>query len=145
MSAVRALEERDEPVWRALWRDYLAFYGTTRPEEVYRATFSRLIDPQINDCQGLIAERGAEAIGLANLIFHRHGWQIEPVCYLQDLYVTAAARGAGAGRALVEAVYATADASGAPSVYWLTQEDNILARRLYDRVGRATPFVKYVR
>ena len=43
------------------------------------------------------------------------------------------------------AVYAEADAAGAADVYWLTQEFNVTARRLYDRIGRATPFVKYVR
>ena len=32
-----------------------------------------------------------------------------------------------------------------PNVYWLTQEFNATARRLYDRVGRATPFIKYRR
>ena len=59
--------------------------------------------------------------------------------------MTPDARGTGAGRALIEAVYAEADAAGTPNVYWLTQEFNVIARRLYDRVGRATPFVKYVR
>ena len=68
-------------------------------------------------------------------IFHRHGWQIEDVCYLQDLYVAPEARGRGAGRPLIEAVYAAADAAGGPNVYWLTEETNATARRLYDRVG----------
>ena len=32
-----------------------------------------------------------------------------------------------------------------PNVYWLTQTSNATARRLYDRVGTATPFIKYRR
>ena len=32
-----------------------------------------------------------------------------------------------------------------PSVYWLTQEFNATARKLYDRVAMLTPFVKYQR
>ena len=51
----------------------------------------------------------------------------------------------GAGRGLIEAVYAAADARGADQVYWLTQADNETARRLYDRVARLTPFIKYQR
>jgi GNAT superfamily N-acetyltransferase len=78
-------------------------------------------------------------------IFHRHGWHLADVCYLQDLYVAPEARGTGAGRALIEAVYAMADANGTPNVYWLTQEFNSKARALYDRIGRVTPFIKYVR
>ena len=55
------------------------------------------------------------------------------------------ARGTGAGRALIEGVYAAADENGSPDVYWLTQDFNEAGRRLYDRVGTLTPFIKYAR
>ena len=142
---VRPLRAVDEPAWRRLWRGYLDFYETELPEAIYASSFARLIDPQVRDYHGLIALEGDLPIGLAHYIFHRHGWQIEDVCYLQDLYVAPEARGTGAGRALIEAVYAAADAAGAPNVYWLTQEFNATARRLYDRVGSVTPFIKYRR
>ena len=48
-------------------------------------------------------------------------------------------------RALIEAVYERADAEGAPAVYWLTQDFNHTARRLYDRVAVLTPFIRYSR
>jgi GNAT superfamily N-acetyltransferase len=143
--AVRPLAAADEAAWRRLWRDYLAFYETELPEAVYAASFARLIDTQVKDYHGLIAVDGGRPMGLAHYIFHRHGWRIEDVTYLQDLYVAPGARGTGAGRALMEAVYAAADAAGRPGVYWLTQDFNATARRLYDRIGVATPFVKYVR
>jgi GNAT superfamily N-acetyltransferase len=54
-------------------------------------------------------------------------------------------RGSGAGRALIEATYALADAEGRPTVYWMTQEFNYRGRMLYDRVGVKTPFIKYQR
>lgn len=143
--AVRALRPDDEAAWRPLWRAYLAFYDTVLPDAVYRASFARLVDPAVTDYAGFLAERDGAALGLVHYILHRHGWHLGPVCYLQDLYVAPAARGTGAGRALMEAVYGAADAAGAASVYWLTQAGNATARRLYDRIGRATDFVKYVR
>jgi GNAT superfamily N-acetyltransferase len=146
MTAVRPLRPEDEADWRRLWRGYLAFYETALPEEVYASSFARLLDPEVRDYHGLIAVGGdGRPIGLAHYILHRHGWRIEDVCYLQDLYVEPGIRGTGAGRRLIEAVYAAADANGTPEVYWLTQEFNATARRLYDRVGTATPFVKYRR
>jgi GNAT superfamily N-acetyltransferase len=145
MIAVRPLARADEAAWQLLWRDYLAFYETELPEAIFRSTFERLIDPAVSDCWGVVAEAEAGPVGLAHYIFHRHGWQVENVTYLQDLFVEAGARGTGAGRALIEAVYAAADAAGASRVYWLTQASNVTARRLYDRVGTATTFVKYVR
>lgn len=145
MTVLRSIDPADEPLWRALWHDYLAFYRTELPDEVYRTSFARLIDPEVADYHGLIALDGGRGLGLVHYIFHRHGWQIEPVCYLQDLYVVPEARGQRLGRALIEAVFRAADEAGARGVYWLTQEDNTTARRLYDRIGRVTPFIKYQR
>ncbi|WP_413718882.1 N-acetyltransferase family protein [Silicimonas sp. MF1-12-2] len=142
---VRPLTRSDEAQWRRLWRDYLAFYETEVPEEVYAAYFERLLGNDPNDYIGLIAEVDGQPVGLTHYLFHRHGWKIENVCYLQDLYADPDVRGKGVGRALIEAVYAAADAAGAPSVYWLTQDFNAEARKLYDRIGQVTPFIKYTR
>jgi GNAT superfamily N-acetyltransferase len=84
-------------------------------------------------------------MGLTHYLFHRHCWKTENVCYLQDLYVAPEARGTGLGRKLIEAVYAAADANGTPAVYWLTQDFNAVGRRLYDRIGKQTPFIRYNR
>ena len=142
---VRPLEARDEAVWRRLWTGYLAFYETEVSEEVYATTFARLLSGADNEYRGLIAEAEGKPIGLVHFLFHRHGWKIENVCYLQDLYADPEVRGTGVGRRLIEAVYAAADDAGCPSVYWMTQEFNTTARTLYDRIGAVTPFVKYQR
>lgn len=142
---VRPLEARDEAEWRRLWTGYLDFYETSVPEEVYQTYFQRLLGDDPQDYHGLVAEQEGRLVGLTHYLFHRHGWKIENVVYLQDLYVDPEVRGAGAGRALIEAVYAAADAAGCPGVYWLTQDFNATARLLYDRIATLTPFIKYQR
>ena len=142
---VRPLTRDDEADWRRLWRAYLEFYETEVPEEVYATFFERLLGDNPQDFRGLIAEVDGKPVGLTHYLFHRHGWKIENVCYLQDLYADSDVRGAGIGRALIEAVYQAADAEGAPSVYWLTQDFNTEARKLYDRIGQVSPFIKYGR
>lgn len=143
-TAIRPLALHHEADWRRLWTAYLAFYETTRPDAVYASTWARLHDPA-EPMHALVAERDGAVIGLVHYIFHRHCWHEVDACYLQDLYVDAAVRGSGAGRALIEAVYAAADEAGSPLVYWLTQEFNYAGRMLYDRVGKRTPFIRYVR
>lgn len=143
--SIRPLTAQDQPEWAALWRAYLAFYETELPQAVYDSTFSRLLGDDDRDFSCLVAERDGRLVGLTHFLFHRHAWKTEDVCYLQDLYADPQVRGTGIGRALIEAVYAEADRRGAPSVYWLTQEFNHAARRLYDRVGHLTPFIKYQR
>ncbi|MBS0124348.1 GNAT family N-acetyltransferase [Thetidibacter halocola] len=142
---VRALRAEDEPQWRELWKAYLAFYETSVPDAVYASTFGRLLGDDTRDFNGLVAEQDGRLVGLTHYLFHRHCWRIEDVCYLQDLYAIPEVRGQGVGRALIEAVYARADAAGAPTVYWLTQTFNTTARQLYDRIGIETPFIKYQR
>ncbi|MBO0902478.1 GNAT family N-acetyltransferase [Jiella sonneratiae] len=142
---VRPIEAGDESEWRRLWTAYLAFYDSVASEDVYRSSFARLIDPGERDCHGLLAVVGGRPAGLVHYLYHRHMWKLEDVCYLQDLYADPELRGKGVGRALIEAVYAAADANGTPTVYWMTQEFNHPARRLYDRIGTKTPFIKYNR
>lgn len=143
-STIRPLAPSDREDWGRLWTAYLAFYGTTRPGTVFARTWARLQDPA-EPVHGLVAQRDGAVIGLCHYIFHRHCWNEADACYLQDLYVDETLRGGGAGRALIKAVYAAADAEGAAPVYWMTQDFNHRARRLYDRVGQKTPFIRYVR
>ena len=142
---IRPLGRQDRAAWGDLWRQYLAFYGTERPETLMDLTFARYTDPAREDMEALMAWDDQTPLGLVHTIAHAHGWQEAPVTYLQDLYTSPAARGRGIGRALIEAVYARADAAGRGTVYWLTQTGNAPARALYDQVAQATDFIKYAR
>ncbi len=142
---IRPLAAADETQWRRLWTDYLAFYESTVPEEVFRTTFERLLSDGEYEPSALIAELDGQPVGLVHYLFHRHCWRVENACYLQDLYADPQVRGTGVGRALIEAVYAAADKAGCPSVYWLTQDFNETARQLYDRIAKKTPFIVYRR
>jgi GNAT superfamily N-acetyltransferase len=142
---VRPLEAADRAAWAALWEGYLAFYGTARPAAQYDLHFARLLDPADDCWHGLVAQGPDGLSGLAHVLIHPHGWQPRPTAYLQDLFVAPQGRRTGLGRALMDAVYALADRLDAQGVYWTTQGDNTDARRLYDRVGTRTPFIKYAR
>ena len=140
---IRPLVIDDEADWRRLWTAYLAFYETVLPEEIYRSTFARLSGGGSGEFCGLVAVLDGRAVGLAHYLFHRSCWTLNDICYLQDLYADPEVRGTGIGRALIEAVYGKAAEAGAPEVYWMTQEFNATARRLYDRIAGKTPFIIY--
>jgi GNAT superfamily N-acetyltransferase len=93
----------------------------------------------------IVAEQDDHLMGLAHLIMHPTTWATGPTCYLEDLYVDRQSRGRNLARRLIEAVYAFADANGAASVYWHTQEYNAPARSLYDTLAHRTSFVVYQR
>ena len=141
---VRALAAADKAAWLPLWAGYLTFYETSVPAEVTETTFARLTGGDAA-MFGLVAEDNGRVIGIAHAVVHSSTWAKAPYVYLNDLFVAPDARGSGAGRALIEAVYKRADEMGAGRVYWLTHETNATARRLYDTLAVNDGFVEYRR
>ena len=142
---VRRLEAGDRAEWLELFRAYIAFYRAAVPDQVVDLTWQRLMGA-LPDMVGLAAvDADGRLVGIAHVVFHPSTWAVTGYAYLEDLFVAPSVRGQGVGRALIEAVYGTADARGASRVYWVTEEDNATARRLYDGVATRAPFVQYRR
>lgn len=142
---VRPVESGDSDAWLQLWQGYLHFYRAEVPDEVTTETFQRLVS-QSDGMIGLVAVGdGGELVGLANLVFHPSTWSIGPYCYLEDLFVSPAARGRSTARDLIAATYEEADRRGATETYWHTQQYNGAARSLYDQVAHPTSFIVYER
>lgn len=136
---------KDERVgWEVLWQGYLRFYESSQAADATNATWLRMHDPA-EPMHGLGAYLDGRLLGIVHYLFHRSFWTVGHYCYLQDLFVSEAARGNGLGRALIEAVYDRARDAGASRVYWLTQESNATARALYDQVADRTGFIQYRR
>jgi GNAT superfamily N-acetyltransferase len=140
---LRPIAPADFDRWLPLWQGYNLFYGRpTFPSEITQMTWSRFFDAY-EPVHAMVAERDGELLGLVHYIFHRSTIFIAPVCYLQDLFTTEAARGQGVGRALIESVYEQAKLAGSPRVYWLTHETNETAMKLYDNVAERSGFIVY--
>ncbi|MFE1600153.1 GNAT family N-acetyltransferase [Methylobacterium sp. ID0610] len=139
---IRPLRPDERAAWEPLWQGYLRFYGATIAPEASDTTWARLHDPA-EPMHALVAELDGAVVGLVHYIYHRSTWTVGPYCYLQDLFTAEAARGRGVGRALIEAVYASAQEAGASRVYWLTQEGNVTARALYDTLADRPGFIQY--
>ena len=139
---IRPIGEDEREAWNPLWADYLAFYKTTLTRDISDLAWTRFHDPD----EPIFALGGyleGELMGIAHYLFHRSTWATHRYCYLEDLFVAEAARDKGLGRALIEAVYARAEAANASRVYWLTQSNNAQARALYDKVADNLGFIQY--
>ena len=139
---IAPLSSADRDEWLPLWQGYLTFYESELTDEVTEATFARLVAG--DGMHGAIArDEDGRAIGFVNWLPHPSTWATSPYCYLEDLFVAPDTRGAGTGRGLIAHVVEWAEEHGCAKVYWLTQESNATARRLYDRVAKDTGFVHY--
>ncbi|GHC76813.1 GNAT family N-acetyltransferase [Limoniibacter endophyticus] len=140
---IRPLEEKDHADWKRLWTNYLIFYKASVSEEVYATTWERLIGEGEFEPNGFLAFIDGRAVGLVHYIYHRSCWSLVNNCYLQDLFADASTRGKGVGSKLIKAVQDEAGKLGIKNVYWMTKEDNAVARSLYDKVATRTGFIEY--
>jgi GNAT superfamily N-acetyltransferase len=143
---VRPVDRSDYAQWLRLWDGYNAFYGrsgeTALAPEITQMTWVRFFDAY-EPVHALVAESRGRLVGLAHYLFHRSTTTIAPVCYLQDLFSDASARGQGVGRALITELYGRARQAGASRVYWQTHETNQTAQTLYDKVAERSGFIVY--
>ncbi|MCU6670765.1 GNAT family N-acetyltransferase [Enterobacteriaceae bacterium H4N4] len=141
MVNVREARAEDYDAWLALWKGYLSFYGTDLEAAVTVATWRRVLSAD----SGLfcrLAESEQGVVGFAICVLHEGTWVTTPLCYLEDLFVADAARGKGAGRALIEAIIEEAREKSWSKVYWVTREGNP-ARALYDQLAVVDDYVRY--
>jgi len=137
---IAPLQPADLSDWLPLAQAYKAFYRTDTSEAEYQRAWERLLAG--DGVQGLGARVQGQMVGITHYLFHTSTWAPR-VCYLQDLYVSETHRGQGTAAALIDAVAQAAQQAGAQRLYWLTQSDNLRARRLYDRVAEYRGFIRY--
>jgi GNAT superfamily N-acetyltransferase len=113
---------------------------TGSAERLATALFSE--PPQVF---GLVAEHAGRTVGYALFHLTYSSFRTNPRMWLEDLYVEPAARGTGAGEALLAAFVRAALERGCHRVDWDVLEWNP-ARGFYERMGAARSdggFLKY--
>lgn len=134
--AWRASHDEAESVARLLvaFRDHL---GRDAPSaNAFLAGVERLLDdPQTEFLLAATGDGDAPA-GVCQLRYRFGVWYAATDCWLEDLFVEQAARGAGLGSALIDLAVERAQARGCRRIELDTDPDGD-ARRLYERHGFA--------
>src|ERR1700759_4464214 len=101
MVTIRRAVARDGARWRELFDGYCRFYERTPSEPLTRHTWARILD-DTSPVHAIVADDPeAGVIGIANYVLHEHTLGLSPACYLGDLFVDPARRGAGVGEQLI--------------------------------------------
>jgi GNAT superfamily N-acetyltransferase len=137
---IARLQAADRDEWQALFRGYLDFYETTFTAARYDQAWEEFLAGTRMHAFG--AKIDGVLVGITHFLVHANTTAAD-VCYLEDLFTAPAARGRGVGAALIQAVVDWARPRGCSRVYWMTQQSNITARRLYDRVAENRGFIRY--
>ncbi|GAB3606959.1 GNAT family N-acetyltransferase [Conyzicola nivalis] len=142
---VRAVAPADADQWRDLYSAYREFYALEPDADVVDRVWAWIGDAG-HETNALVAvdEHGTLA-GLAHYRRFARPSSGTTGLWLDDLFTRPDLRGAGVGRALIDAVARIADAEKLSVVRWITNENNATARRLYDTMATATKWVTYDR
>lgn len=133
---IRPVTAERFPEFEPLAVAYQTFYEIEDIDhERNRRFFSRFIGP--NDDGWLLGAFDGTDVLVGFGCFYRQMSSLSAtnVVLMNDLYVSEAARGQGAGRALIEAGKDLAREWGASHLTWATAPDNHRAQALYDTTG----------
>lgn len=135
----------DVPELMPMLRAYCDFYHVNPTDERLRALASALIADPSEGLQLIARDSPAgkdgaphvrgTPLGFATIYWTWQTLYAARVGVLNDLFVTPASRGSGAGRALIERCRELCRERGAEKLVWETALDNTTAQRLYDGIG----------
>jgi GNAT superfamily N-acetyltransferase len=136
---VRPVAGPDRERWGELYAGYAAFYQVPVPDLDH--LWRRITD--LGELECFVAEADGAVIGLAHVRAFARPLEGDWGGFLDDLFVDPEGRGSGAGEALLEHLRGLALERSWGVVSWITGADNTAARRLYDRLAEAQPWVTY--
>jgi GNAT superfamily N-acetyltransferase len=133
---IRRAEARDIPKLYDLMTQYIVdFYKKPEPNEgELKNLIQHLLDHPDSGLQ-FVAELEGELVGFATLYFTFSTLQVKRAAILNDLFVSAGARGQKAGEQLFEKCLAYIRGNNFAYMTWETAQDNYVAQGLYNKMG----------
>jgi GNAT superfamily N-acetyltransferase len=134
MVAVRVCETSDHPALAGLMAQMQAHYGVPCPPdaEIRAGLANRPAETEL-----LVAEHDGALVGFAAFSAIYPGPGLKPGFFLKEIYVAEAARGLGAGRALLAGLARLALERGLGRIDWTAARDNERLLRFYESLGAA--------
>ena len=140
---IRPVAPADFEEWAVLYQDYAAFYQVKQTDEMRARVWEWLFD-DAQQTEGLVAQATDGAlIGIAHFRHLARPLAAQTGGFLDDLFVSPAARGSGAADALISALKDEGKKRGWTLLRWITADDNYRARAVYDRIADRTHWVTY--
>lgn len=139
---IRRPTTADRPAWEELYAGYAEFYKVSQTPAM-RATVWGWIHDAEHSTDAFVAEDQGRLLGLAHYRPFARPLSASTGGFLDDLFVSPAARGSGAAAALIAALAEEGRKRGWTVIRWITAEDNYRARALYDRVAEKTRWATY--
>lgn len=139
---IRPAAQADRDAWARLFAKYMAFYDCAPSDAVLNTTWRWVLDPA-GPVECLLALKDGQAVGFAQYRAVPETLTGAWFGQLDDLFVAPTARRQGVAEALMAELDEIARERGWFKLAWITAKDNAEARKIYDRIGKASNWVVY--
>ena len=139
---IREIKLSDKEEWEVLYRGYADFYKVEMKDEILKTVWSWLQDRN-HDVKGIVYEHENKVVGLAHYRSMPRPLRGKYIGFLDDIYVEPKYRGKKIGEKLIHELKEISKKNNWDLVRWVTHNDNIRAKSLYDRIAKKTTWELY--
>ena len=139
---IRDIKIEDKENWRILFQGYANFYQVEINDNITNTVWRWLHTPK-HELKGLVGEINGKVIALAHYRRMPSPLRGKNIGFLDDLYVFPEFRGQKIGEKLIEQLKQISKDEKWGLVRWITRNNNISAKKVYDRVSNKTNWDVY--
>ena len=139
---IREIQLKDKEQWEKLYKGYADFYKVEMNEKILQTVWNWLHDKN-NEVKGLVYEVDRNIVGLAHYRRTPSPLRGQDIGFLDDLFVDPEHRGQRIGEKILNKLKEISKSKRWNLVRWITREDNLRAKSLYNRVSEKTTWDVY--
>lgn len=136
----RPLVKKDYDVWKPIWLDNMQHQVS---DEITASTWQKICDKK-ELVYGLGLFDDKQLLGILHYILHPTTGALNPVCYMQDLFVAEKHRRKGYARELLRELALRGKEERWERIYWIAANNNKQAQALYQNIGVKLDFSLHV-
>ena len=141
-NSVREIQLKDKEQWQELYKGYANFYKVEMNNQILETVWSWLHDKN-HELNGIVYEIDENIVALAHYRRMPRPLKGKDIGFLDDLFVEPIHRGKKIGEQLLNELKKISKSKGWDLIRWITRDDNLRAKNLYDRVADKTHWDLY--
>ena len=139
---IREIKLKDKNQWEKLYRGYADFYKVEMNDKILQTLWNWLHDKN-HEVDGIVYEVDDKIVAFAHYRRMPSPLRGQNIGFLDDIFVEPEYRGKKIGEKLINRIKEISKSKGWNLVRWITRDDNIRAKSLYNRVSVKTNWDVY--
>ena len=139
---IRDIEIKDKVEWKNLYYGYADFYKVEITEETLNTVWNWLHDLK-HELNGLVYEIDNHIVAIAHYRQMPSPLRGKNIGFLDDLYVHPDFRGRKIAEEIIKKLNEISKEKGWGLIRWITRNDNLTAKSLYNRVANKSTWEVY--